>query len=172
MIQIDFTRDEIDTLRYEKTHHPHPKVRQRMEALYLKSQKLAHQEICTHVDISRATLASYLKAYQGGGLEALRTVGQYRPRSELDEWAGVLRSHFQAHPPRTVADARQAIERLTGQRRSLTQVRLYLYRLGMSCRKVGPLPKHADCEEQRQAQEEFKKTRIVNLARLSNSLRD
>nr|MDQ2694479.1 helix-turn-helix domain-containing protein [Pseudomonadota bacterium] len=137
MIQINFTPAEIDTLRYEKTHHPHPKVRQRMEALYLKSQKLAHQDICTHVDISRATLAAYLKAYQKGGLEEMRTVRQYRPRSDLEDWAGVLKAHFKAHPPRTVAEAQQVIEQLTGQRRSLTQVRQYLYRLGMSCRKVG-----------------------------------
>jgi hypothetical protein len=128
-----------------------------MEALYLKSQKLTHQDICAHVDITRATLAAYLKAYQRGGLEELRTVRQYRPSSELDDWAGVLRSHFKAHPPRTVADAQQAIEQLTGPRRRLTQVRQCLYRLGMSCRKMGTLPKHAGCEAHRQAQEEFKK---------------
>jgi transposase len=157
MIQIEFTSAEIDTLRYEKTYHRNPKVRKRMEALYLKSQKLAHQEICRHVDITRATLATYLKSYQGGGLEALRRVKQYRPRSELEDWSVELKVHFQAHPPRTLAEAHQGIEEVTGLRRSPTQVRACLQRLGMSCRKVGAVPKHTDSEPQRQVQDEFKK---------------
>ena len=45
MIQITFTKEEIDELHYERFHHPHPRVQRKMEALYLKSQKYAHKEI-------------------------------------------------------------------------------------------------------------------------------
>ena len=39
MIKIEFTPEEIDALEYERYHHPEPKVQQKMEALYLKSQR-------------------------------------------------------------------------------------------------------------------------------------
>ena len=37
MIQIEFTQADIEQLHYERFHHPHPRVQQRMEALYLKA---------------------------------------------------------------------------------------------------------------------------------------
>lgn len=42
MIEIEFTPEEIDTLEYERYHHPDPKVQKKMEGLYLKSQKVEH----------------------------------------------------------------------------------------------------------------------------------
>lgn len=41
-----------------------------MEVLYLKSQRLQHQEIRHLCCISKATLTNYLKQYQEGGIEA------------------------------------------------------------------------------------------------------
>ncbi|HBC40445.1 MAG TPA: hypothetical protein DCZ88_00690, partial [Pseudanabaena sp.] len=45
MLRLTFTEEEIDALHYERYLHPHPRVQQKMEALYLKSQKYAHKEI-------------------------------------------------------------------------------------------------------------------------------
>ena len=45
MIQITFTKEEIDELHYERFYHPHPRVQRKMEALHLKSQKYVHKEI-------------------------------------------------------------------------------------------------------------------------------
>jgi hypothetical protein len=47
MIHIDFTPEQIDALHHERFHHPHPRVQQKIEAVYLKSQGLLHQDICT-----------------------------------------------------------------------------------------------------------------------------
>jgi len=44
MLKIEFTPEEIDALEYERYHHPDPKVQKKMEVLYLKSQKVEHQE--------------------------------------------------------------------------------------------------------------------------------
>ena len=43
MLRIAFSNHDIEQLRYERYHHPHPRVQQKMEALLLKSQNLAHQ---------------------------------------------------------------------------------------------------------------------------------
>tara|TARA_B100001179_G_C18539674_1_gene381009 strand:- start:720 stop:1085 length:366 start_codon:yes stop_codon:yes gene_type:complete len=72
MIRIDFTPAEIDALYEARLHHPHHRVRQKLDALYLKSQGLSHQAICRITRITKATLVSYLKAYVEGGLETLR----------------------------------------------------------------------------------------------------
>jgi hypothetical protein len=45
MISLDFTPQDIDALHHERFHHPHPRVQQKMEAIYLKSQGLLHKEI-------------------------------------------------------------------------------------------------------------------------------
>ena len=41
MIRLIFTEEMRARLRYERIHHPHPRVRQRLEALYLKERGLA-----------------------------------------------------------------------------------------------------------------------------------
>lgn len=72
MIKIEFSVEEVDALDLERYHHPDPKVQKKMEALYLKSQQLAHQDICRLCRISELTLVAYLKQYQAGGLEQLK----------------------------------------------------------------------------------------------------
>lgn len=165
MISVQFTPKTIETLRYEKTHHPEVVVRRRMEALYLKSQGLSHQAIGQHVGISRATLAAYLKRYRDEGLEGLSRVQWYRPRSELGDWAPVLKSYFEAHPPHTLNEAKAAIERLTGLKRSRPRVGEFLHRLGLAPRKVGSLPRQALSAAHRQAQEDFKKKPLSHVWR-------
>ena len=65
--------------------------------------------------------------------------------SELNPHAETLKAHFQEHPPRTVAEAQAEIEHLTGIKRSPTQIRAFLKRIGLACRKVGFVPgKSAD----------------------------
>ena len=88
MIDIDFSPEEIDALELERYHHPDPKVQKKMEALYLKSQKLAHQEICRLCRISEPTLVAYLKQYQEGGIEQLKKTGI---RVQLAHWTHTLR---------------------------------------------------------------------------------
>ena len=72
MISLDFTPQDIDALHHERFHHPHPRVQQKMEAIYLKSQGLLHKEICRLTRISENTLRTYLRQFQDGGLERLK----------------------------------------------------------------------------------------------------
>ena len=75
VIKIEFTPEEIDALEYERYHHPDPKVQKKMEVLYLKSQKVEHQDICRRCRLSAPTLVAYLKQYQAGGIEQLKKTG-------------------------------------------------------------------------------------------------
>jgi hypothetical protein len=72
MIRIQFTPADIEELNYQRYHHPHPQVQQKMEVLYLKSQGLAHQEIRRLCWISKTTLTTYLSQYLEGGIDRLQ----------------------------------------------------------------------------------------------------
>jgi hypothetical protein len=88
MIRIEFTSEEIDLLESERYRHPDPRVQRKMEAVYLKSQGIAHQEICRLCRISEPTLVAYLKQYQEGGIERLKktNIGE-----RLANWINMLR---------------------------------------------------------------------------------
>lgn len=127
-----------------------------MEALWLKSQGLSHREIAKLTGISPNTLRSYLKDYLEGGIEKLKEIHFYRPKSELVEHKETIEDYFRSSPPASIKEAIAKIEDLTGIKRSPTQVRLFLKSLGMRCLKVGVIPAKADPD----IQADFKKKEL------------
>jgi transposase len=153
LIKIEFGEDEKVSLNHERYNHPHPFVRQKMEALWLKSQGMKHKDICRYAGISSTTLTTYVRDYKEGGVEALKALNFRKPKSDLDERRDKLEAWFRANPPANALVAMNDIERLTGLKRSPGRVRAFLRRMGMKCRKAGMVPAKADIE----AQEAFKK---------------
>ena len=143
-----FAAEDIEQLHYERFHHPHPRVQQKMEALYLKSQGYPHWEIAQLIRVTKPTLLSYFRDYQAGGVAKLKEITFYRPQSELKQHQKILEAYLRKHPPKTLAQAVAKIEELTGIVRSREQVRHFLKSMGMSCRRVGVLPAKADPEAQ------------------------
>nr|VFJ45464.1 MAG: Homeodomain-like domain-containing protein [Candidatus Kentron sp. FM]VFJ49062.1 MAG: Homeodomain-like domain-containing protein [Candidatus Kentron sp. FM]VFK06764.1 MAG: Homeodomain-like domain-containing protein [Candidatus Kentron sp. FM] len=141
MIQVEFTLEGIDALEYERYHHPDPRVQKRMEILYLKSQGTPHNQIKELCHISGATLATYLKLYRDGGIEALKQFNYKGSRSKLEAHTSMLENWFREHPPRTSAEAQKEIERLTGIRRSQTQIREFMKRIGMKIHRTRAIPR-------------------------------
>ena len=148
MIRIEFSEEEKRALDYERYHHPHPHVQRKMEALWLKSQKLPHKDICRLTGISKHTLCTYLQAYQAGGRQKLQEINFYKPASALSLHAKTIETYFRAHPPVSINEARDKIRELTGITRSPTQVRHFLTSLGMRPRKVGMIPAKGDAKKQ------------------------
>jgi len=160
MIEIEFSSEAVEQLHYERRYHPHPRVRQRMEAVYLKALGYQHQEIGRIVGISQKTLRDYLRMYQAGGIEALKVLNFYRPKSELDDHREQLKAEFEARPAKSINEAVQRIEKLTGIRRSPTQVGKFLKDLGLKRLKVGHIPSKADPEKQKTFLEEELEPRL------------
>ncbi len=153
MLHITFSEQDTADLRYERSHHPHPRVQMKMEALLLKSRTLPHHEIAACVGVSEPTLRTYFRTYRAGGIAALRDVHFYRPASDLEPHRTTLEAHFTAHPPANATHAAAAIEELTGIKRSPTQTRIFLKRLGLKRLKPSAIPAKYDHERQ----ETFKK---------------
>lgn len=148
MLKIEFSTEEIEALHYERFHHPHPRVQLKMEAVYLKSQKLPHQEICRLTGLTGNTLRAHLRDYKEGGLERLKQLNFYQPQSPLLAQRESLEQYFKLHPPATIKQARAMIAAQTGLERSPTQIREFLRKLGLKCRKVGMIPAKADVKQQ------------------------
>ena len=82
---IPFSDGDLAAIARDRYPHPHPRVPERMDVLWLTSRGAGH--------------------------------------------AASLGDYFLAHPARSTAEAQAAIERLTGVRRGLTQVRQFLKNL-------------------------------------------
>ena len=163
MIYISFSEEEINQLNYQRYHHPHPLVQKRMEVLYLKSQNLSHQDICRLCRISRPTLSFYLKTYLDGGIESLKILAYKGQSSLLNQHQKTIEEYFRENPPRNCAQASAIIQRLTGVKRSPTQIREFMKRIGMKTRKIGYLPGKAANPEKIQEQEEFREKKLEPL---------
>lgn len=160
MIKIEFTEEEIEQLHHEHLHHDHARVRKRCEVVYLKALGFSHQDIGRIVRISQPTVRRYLEMYQEGGIERLKELNFYRPTSELEAHREQLKAEFEANPPQTIKEAVERIAKLTGIRRSPTQVRKFLKNLGMKRLKVGQIPSKADPEKQKTFLEKELKPRL------------
>jgi transposase len=140
MIKVTFTEEEKKEIRYQRFHHPHPRVQKKMEILNLKALGLKLELICLISGVTPNTVRSFCKQFLKGGLDEVKKVNFYKPESELNQYKASIEEYFEKHPPSTIAEAVNKIEQLTGVRRGLTQVRKFLKNIGFKLRKVGTIP--------------------------------
>jgi transposase len=164
MLKLDFTTEQIQRLKHLRFHHPHPRVRRKMEALFLKSQGFPHSTIANLVGVNRNTLTNYLKEFQTGGIPALEELNFYQPTSQLEPFKSVIIAHFQAHPFVSINHAKAEIETLTGVVLCPSQIREFLVKLGIKRRKVGQIPAKADLDKQAQFLENELQPRLAEAA--------
>lgn len=160
MLRINFTEEEIAALNFERYHYPDPRVQKKFEVLWLKGQGLSHETIAQLSGVCSRQVQRYLNEYVEGGVERLKQNHYTGSPSELNQHTETLRDYFTKNPPSTTAQAQKAIEELTGIRRSLTQVREFIKRLGMKRRKVGSAPGKADDPDKQREQREFLETQL------------
>ncbi len=132
MRHIEFSQNDIQQLSYQAIHHPHPKVRQRMQALLLKAQGVPHQQIGAYVQISQTTLRKYFDLYQSGGLTSLSHLHYQGKTNQLLRHQEQIITALEAKPPATLKQAQAIIQDATGLKRSLPQVREFLKKTNLS----------------------------------------
>ena len=126
MTRLSFSEADQQTLLKERYEHPHPRVQQRLEVLWLISQGLVYPEAARLAGVSEATVDRYVALFRQGGLEALRELHWGKGTSELLDHRESLEESFRRNPPHTVAEACQRIKDETGIERRPTQVRAFL----------------------------------------------
>ncbi len=166
MRHFDFPSDVLAEVERDRFEHPDPRVQRRMEAPWLKAHGERHGRIAELACLSRATVQRVLDRYESGGVAAVRSAFASRPEGSGGALAGhreTLEATFRDRPPRTVAEAGDRIERLTGVRRGPTQVRRFLReRLGLRWRKVAavPVPPKLTLPEHAAGQADFLKAEL------------
>jgi transposase len=81
MSRLTFSAEEQQALHKERFQHPHPRVQQRMEVLWLISQGLTYSQAARLAKVAEATVDRYVAVYRHGGLEALRQFHWRKPTS-------------------------------------------------------------------------------------------
>lgn len=153
---LTLTDEQLKIVRHERLHHEHARVRQRMDALWLRANGFTQLRVAEMLDISRHTIADYENLYETGGLDALRELKWGRRVSPLEEYAPEIEDYFEKYPPRTLEEACDLIEDLTGIRREKSFVHEFLRRLKIRRLKTGMMPSKADPQKQ----DEFLKTSL------------
>lgn len=156
-----FPADIVEVIARERYHHPHPRVQERMEILWLKSQGEPNNRITQLANVSRSTVQRTLRIYVTDGLESVRVFDWKGPPSALTAHTAAIEAEFRQRPPRSAQEAALRIEELTGVKRKVTQVRKFLKEtLGMKCLKVAavPVPPKKTVEEHAQVQAAFLKS--------------
>jgi transposase len=157
MINVRIDSNDIKIIKNDRFGHPHPRVRLRMEVLWLKYHDLPHGQIAVLSGISSDTVTNYLRLYKEGGIEKIRETNFHKPQSDLVRHTSVIRDYFTEHPPASIREAMGKIEELTGLKRSEPQIRKFLGSIGFRHRKVGMIPAKADAEKQ----EKFKNEELM-----------
>lgn len=138
--RIDLTDAERAVVNAERDAHPEAHVRRKMLALWLLHHGDTRDRVATVLGLGRATVQRYVAAYRDGGLDGLRRWQVVGPVSALADHTVAIRNALTAFPVRTVAEACDRIETLTGLRRRPTQVREFLAGLGFKWRRARAIP--------------------------------
>jgi transposase len=149
MRTINLSTSEKDKLNYERFYYPCPIVQKRIHAVYLKAMLCKSDSVIGRiVDLHRNNVAIWIKEYQTGGIEALYVVGYGTNKSRLAMHSDSIVSAFELTPPKKITEAISCIEKLTGIKRGITQVKSFMKRLGFRYRKMGHVPAKADNQKQ------------------------
>jgi len=98
--------------------------------------------------VTTETVRNYIKEFQAGGIESLKTIKFRRQESEMAKHRQTIREYFEANPEASLPQIAATIQRLTGLQRSSVQVSKFLQKEGLRRMKVGMIPAKADVEKQ------------------------
>jgi transposase len=138
--RVPLSEDEQRVVNEERINHLSLQVRGKMLTIWLLHCGITREKAAEIVGVSRATVQRYVEAYRCGGLEGLRQSNVHKAVSEMAAFADIIRASFEEQPVRTTAEACDRIEKLTGIRRSPTQVRKFLKGLGLKWQRIRAIP--------------------------------
>jgi transposase len=151
MINISPTSEQIEQLRELRYRHPVVAVQRRAEIVLLADwQPFKRSAVAEFAGVHVNTVTNVLRRFNESGVEGLLQADPNMPDPELDAYNHLIKQVWCQDPPATLKQAAWQLEKATGLRRSLTDVRRLLLKLGFSRRKAGSVPAKADPEAQKE----------------------
>jgi transposase len=155
MLKIHIPESDIQLLKHERYHHPHPRVMLKMDVLYLKGLGFSNDEIVKITGVCANTMREYWGQYQDGGIERLKEVKFHKPSSELQDHSDTIEKYLTENPPSSISHAAEMIEKLTGIKRGETQTRKFLKSLKFKFIKTCSVPAKALTEAKKTSNVSF-----------------
>src|ERR1035438_5910593 len=112
--RVQLTAAELEVVNAERESHLQSHVRRKMLVLWLLHCGLTRAKTATVAGLGRATVQRYVAAYGEGGVDGLRQWDVTGPVGDLASFTNAIRESLTAVPVRTLAEARDRIEQLTG----------------------------------------------------------
>ncbi len=101
--------------------------------LVLMAFGLKHQEIKNKFGMSYDSLRKYREAFDAKSVDTLfLNSTSSRKESELERYKDEISDDFKLNPPQTLRDAQERIFRLTGIKRSINRIRIFLLKRGFA----------------------------------------
>jgi len=119
--------------------------------------------ITKSLGVSTVSIKKYEKMIQAGTLSELFIDNVYKRKSELENYTEQIIAELDKNPVRTLREAAVIIEKLTGIKRSIPQIRNFLKKNGYRPLKVGFFPSKADFIKQK----EFIKEKLKPMMKLA-----
>ena len=138
--RIALSPEQLEIVVEERLNHPNSRVRERMWVLSLLHAGLTREQAAKTAGLGLATVQRLVAAFRDDGLDGVRRWNVAGPTSELAAFREVIQESFEKLPARTIAEAAERIDQLTGLRRGPTQVREFLKRLGLNWQRVRAVP--------------------------------
>jgi len=126
MLQIPILPEDLPTIQRDRYYHPQPYIMMRMHALALHAEGESAARIARLLHRDPKTIRECLKTYRDGGLKAVYEYEKHKHKSELGPYGELIEKELEQRPPRSAKEAGAMIEKLTGIKRSETQIRAFL----------------------------------------------
>jgi transposase len=126
MLRVSISPEDLATIHHDRFYHPQPHIMMRMHALALHHAGENATRIAVLLNRNRKTIQACLKTYRDGGLQAVYQYEKHKHECELNTHSELIESELAKHPPQSINEAGATIEKLTGIKRSPTQVRQFL----------------------------------------------
>lgn len=146
-----------------RTKHSNKKIRDRLHVLWLTQQFEDAKYISFLSDVSPRQVFNIIKIYKETGMDGILTIQHNKQESKLMGFSDLIKEEFEFRPPSSMKEARDRILKLTGIKRSISQISVFLKSLGMKYLKPSLIPmgsKETDVNEKIKKQEEFLKKQL------------
>lgn len=148
-------KDCIKVCHY-KYFHSDPLVRRRCDILWHRYLGYSREETASIAQVHPDTISDITKRYKNNELNSLLTISYNKTRNSLDNYQELIKQELDKNPSQTIKQAGEVIEKLTGIKRSLGRIAIFIKKLGFKRLKAGQIPSKANPKKQ----EEFLKKSI------------
>ena len=160
--------ENVAKLAFKKYHESkHYKINQRMHFVYLKCKGYQNKMIADILSVTLKTIYEWQNIYEENDLDTLATLNYKGQPSKLNQFAEQLVFDFIINPFTTLKQAQDHIEKATGLKRSVPQIKAFIKRVNIKRRKVGQIPDKVDVIKQ----DNFIKNKLNRLIKLATGNR-